>query len=68
MMISPVARRPLKLYISTSDSTIGSMLAQEDEQGNERVVYYLSRMLNEVEIRYSHIEKLCHLFTIPVLN
>ena len=68
VIISPVARITLKLYILASDLTIGSMLAQEDEQGNERVVYYLSRMLNEVEIRYSHIEKLCHLFTIPVLN
>ena len=42
VMISPVARRPLKLYISAYDSIIGSMLAQEDEQGNEKVVYYLS--------------------------
>ena len=34
------------------------MLAQEDENGNERVVYYLSRVLNDVETRYTFIEKL----------
>ena len=35
------------------------MLAQEDEEGNERAIYYLSRMLNDVVTRYSLIEKLC---------
>ena len=35
------------------------MLAQEDEQGDKKVVYYLSQMLNEVETRYSPINKLC---------
>ena len=51
--------QPLKLYISVSESTIGSMLAQEDEEGNERAIYYLSRMSNNVETRYNPIEKLC---------
>ena len=40
--------QPLNLYVSASETTIGSMLAQEDENGNERVVYYLSYMLNDV--------------------
>jgi len=46
----------MKLYISTSDSTIGSTLAQEDENGVERAIYYLSRVLNDVETRYSPAE------------
>ncbi|KAL1337299.1 hypothetical protein AAHE18_10G129500 [Arachis hypogaea] len=50
---------PLKLYVLASEVTIGGMLAQEDENGNERVIYYLSRVLNDVESRYSPIEKLC---------
>jgi len=45
--------------ISTSDSTIGSMLAQEDENCVERAIYYLSRVLNDAETRYSPFEKLC---------
>ena len=58
-MTPPVSGRPLKLYISASNETIGSMLAQEDENKVERAVYYLSRVLNEAERRYSAIEKLC---------
>jgi len=49
----------MKLYISATDSTIGSMLAQEDENGVERAIYYLSRVLNDAETRYIPIEKLC---------
>ena len=42
-VISPLRQgRPLKLYISASESTNGSMLAQEDEEGNERAIDYLS--------------------------
>ena len=38
---------------------IGSMVTQDDDKGNERVVYYLSRVLNDVETRYSAVENLC---------
>ncbi|XP_072084653.1 uncharacterized protein [Arachis hypogaea] len=50
---------PLKLYIAVSGNTIGCMLAQDDENGHERAVYYLSRVLTNIETRYSPIEKLC---------
>ncbi|XP_027368832.1 uncharacterized protein LOC113874822 [Abrus precatorius] len=59
VMVPPKKGFPLKLYISTSEHTIGSMLAQEDENGVERAIYYLSRMLIGAESRYSPIEKLC---------
>ena len=49
----------MKLYIAPSDNTIGSMLAQEDENGVERAFYYLSRVLNDAETRYHPSEKLC---------
>ena len=49
----------MKLYISSFDTTLGSMLAQEDENGVERAIYYLSRVLNDAETRYTAIEKLC---------
>jgi len=48
----------MKLYISASDSTIGSILAQEDKNGVERAIYYLNIVLNDVETRYSHVQKL----------
>ena len=51
--------RPLKLYISAAEDSIGSLLAQDSEDGTERAIYYLSRLLNDVETRYTPIEKLC---------
>ncbi|XP_072064413.1 uncharacterized protein [Arachis hypogaea] len=39
------------LYISASKDTIGCMLAQDDENGQERAVYYLSRVLTDIKTR-----------------
>jgi len=55
----PLKNRIMKLYISASEFTIGSMLAQEDENGVERAIYYLTKVLNDAERRYHPIEKLC---------
>jgi len=51
--------RGMKLYITASECTIGSMLAQEDENSVERAIYHLSRVLNDAETRYHPSEKLC---------
>nr|KYP55932.1 Transposon Ty3-I Gag-Pol polyprotein [Cajanus cajan] len=59
-VLAPISKgKQLKLYISASDSTIAGMLAQDDDNGIERVIYYLSRMLVGAEVRYSPLEKLC---------
>ncbi|XP_058788037.1 uncharacterized protein LOC131662300 [Vicia villosa] len=55
----PSQKKPMRLYISASDTTIGSMLAQEDENAIERATYYLSRVLIDAKTRYTLIEKLC---------
>jgi len=55
----PQRGKPLKLYISTSEKSIGSLLAQNNEGGKEQVVYYLNRILTKVETRYTSVEKLC---------
>ena len=34
------------------------VLVQEDEELHEHVIYYLSRNLIDVELRYNHVEKL----------
>ena len=34
------------------------VLVQDDDNGNEHVVYYLSRNLLDTETRYAHVEKL----------
>ncbi|KAM1895446.1 hypothetical protein ACFX13_044199 [Malus domestica] len=59
VLVPPQRGKPLKLYISASDKSIGSLLAQNNEGGKEQAVYYLSRILTEVETRYSLVERLC---------
>ena len=46
------------LYLDASKSTIGVVLAEEDDKLQEHVVYYLSHALAGPKIRYSHIKKL----------
>lgn len=58
----------MRLYISTSDVTIRSMLAQEDENGIERAIYYLSRVLNDAETRYSMVGNCAYVCTSLALN
>lgn len=66
-MTSPIPGRPLKLYISATDESLGCFLAQDDDEGRERAIYYVSRLLTITEKRYPPIEKLClALFTASV--
>ena len=55
----PISRRPLLLYLSVSDMTLGCMLAQLDDSGKERAIYYPSKRILEYEMRYVMIERLC---------
>jgi hypothetical protein len=54
----PDYMRDYILYLAASISTIGMVLVQEDDNGEEHVIYYLSKSLAGPEIRYSHVEKL----------
>ncbi|CAN6554193.1 unnamed protein product [Malus baccata var. baccata] len=58
VLVPPQRGKPLKLYISASDKSIGSLLAQNNEGGKEQAVYYLIRILTEVETKYSPVERL----------
>ena len=46
------------LYVSTSTTTIEMVLALEDPNGQEHVIYYASKNLIDSETRHSHVEKL----------
>ncbi|KAM1646547.1 hypothetical protein ACFXTN_007563 [Malus domestica] len=59
VLVPPQRGKPLKLYISASEKSIGSLLAQNNEDEKKHAVYYLSRILTEVETRYSLIERVC---------
>ena len=55
----PLKGLPLKLYLSAIEESIGCLMAQNNVEGHEQVVYYLSRVLSSTETRYTPIEKLC---------
>ena len=46
------------LYLATSDSTIGMVLVQDDDDHNKHVIYYLSKGLVGTELHYPYVEKL----------
>ena len=58
MVSPPNYSRDFLIYVAASMETVGMVLVQEDEELHEYVIYYLSRNLIDVEIRYSHVEKL----------
>ncbi|XP_062103524.1 uncharacterized protein LOC133814600 [Humulus lupulus] len=51
--------KPLILYITTVDHSLGALLAQNNEGGKEVALYYLSRTLVGAEHKYPLIEKVC---------
>ena len=59
MLVPSVSQKPLLLYISLIDKSIGALLAQENDQGKERDIYYISRTLVNYELNYTFIEKAC---------
>ena len=59
ILVPPMHGKPLLLYLFIIEDAIGSMLAQEDDDKDERVVYYLSKGFHGYETRYTPIEKSC---------
>ena len=56
----PVEGRPLILYLTVLDNSMGCVLGQHDESGRkEHAIYYLSKKFTDCETRYSLLEKTC---------
>ncbi|XP_074271002.1 uncharacterized protein LOC141594921 [Silene latifolia] len=56
---APIPGKSIILYISAQEHSMGALCAQENEDGKERALYYLSRTLVGAELGYSPIEKMC---------
>ncbi|KAL0458507.1 UNVERIFIED_CONTAM: hypothetical protein Slati_0477900 [Sesamum latifolium] len=56
---APTPGKPLILYIAAQERSIGALMAQENEEGKVKALYYLSRTLIENELKYSPVEKVC---------
>ncbi|XP_057461067.1 uncharacterized protein LOC130751463 [Actinidia eriantha] len=59
VLVAPIPGRPLVLYIAAQERSVGALLAQENDEGKENALYYLSRMMTHCELNYSPIEKMC---------
>ncbi|KAJ9691124.1 hypothetical protein PVL29_013344 [Vitis rotundifolia] len=59
VLAPPIPGRPLLLYLSVSDVALGCMLAQLDDSGKDRAIYYLSKRMLDYETRYVMIERYC---------
>ncbi|KAL6188761.1 hypothetical protein ACLB2K_040152 [Fragaria x ananassa] len=55
-MKAPILGIPVKFYLAATDTAVGALLAQDDENGEEHPVYYVSRLLGEAEARYPKTE------------
>ncbi|XP_022040352.1 uncharacterized protein LOC110942899 [Helianthus annuus] len=56
-LTAPRKKEPLILYLSAAVNAVGAVLIVERE-GVQTPIYYVSKMLNDPEIRYSIMEKL----------
>nr|CAN79098.1 hypothetical protein VITISV_035490 [Vitis vinifera] len=59
VLVPPTPSRPLLLYLSVLDVALGCMLAQLDDSGKDRAIYYLSKSMLDYEMRYVMIEHYC---------
>ena len=51
-MQPPKSGKPLLVYLAAPSNAIGALLAQENEEGDEKPVYYVSRQLHDAEKCY----------------
>uniref|UniRef100_A0A2N9IIB9 Uncharacterized protein n=1 Tax=Fagus sylvatica TaxID=28930 RepID=A0A2N9IIB9_FAGSY len=60
ILVPPTPGRPLILYLTVQEASMGCMLGQQDKTGKkEQAIYYLSKKFTEPETRYLLVEKTC---------
>ncbi|RDX91799.1 hypothetical protein CR513_26156, partial [Mucuna pruriens] len=59
ILVLAVQGKPLILYLTVLNESMGCMLGQQDEAGKERVIYYLSKKFTDCEKRYPALERTC---------
>ena len=60
VLVPPVPKRPLILYLTVHERSMGCVLGQHDEIGRkEHAIYYLSKKFTDYESKYSSLKKMC---------
>ncbi|XP_022736187.1 uncharacterized protein LOC111289419 [Durio zibethinus] len=60
VLMPPMPGKPLILYLTVHENSMGCVLGQRDETDRkERAIYYLSKKFTDYESKYSPLEKMC---------
>ena len=60
VLVPPIKGRPLIMYLSVLDDSMGCVLGQHDDSGKkEQAIYYLSKKFTAHEANYSFLERTC---------
>ena len=59
ILMALITGKSLILYVAALERSLGALLAQNNEEGKENALYYLSRTLVGAEHNYSPLEKVC---------
>ena len=60
ILVPPVPEKPLLLYLTTTDTAMGALLAQYlEETRKENAIYYINKKMLPYEEKYSSLEKTC---------
>ena len=59
ILVPPKHGKLLLLYLSIIGDAVRRMLTQENDNKNEKAIYYLSKRFHDYETRYTPIEKSC---------
>ncbi|XP_043812734.1 uncharacterized protein LOC122723698 [Manihot esculenta] len=62
---SPLAGEELLIYLSASKQAISAVLVRE-EGGEQKPIFYVSKVLRDAEVRYLNIEKLAYALLLAV--
>ena len=68
MIHPPDYSKDFLLYVAASTTTIRTVIAQEDQNDQEHMIYYASKNILNSETRYSHVEKIALATLISVKN
>eukprot|EP01018_Ginkgo_biloba_P005516 Gb_15363 [translate_table: standard] len=59
ILMPPSFDKPFILYTSATNCSLGCMLAQKDDTGKERAIFFTSQTLIGYELNYTFVEKQC---------
>ncbi|RDX84795.1 Retrovirus-related Pol polyprotein from transposon opus, partial [Mucuna pruriens] len=59
ILVSAVPKKPLILYLTMLEESIGGILGQRDASRKEQAIYYLNKKFTKCKQRYSTLERTC---------